>query len=311
MSTPVVTDRELAAYLDGRLSGAERDDVLGRLAASDEARALLAASARVLDDLGDGSPSRQTRGIATPLHRARRKLPGWRVTLPALAAASIAVVILMRTIPNGVGTSLDPSVALGAQRGNGSMIAIFGFDWDHATWSEMRGNDVVGNDTSHAVRLGVRTAQLLRALAMHDGPAARLSAGRVRQFALEVSGGAPVAAMLADDSFGITTSTPEGREALLERLRSLTTAEIWFDSGLWTQSIRHAHNAGALATPEARAAARQRLQTLLGALGEATPASPRAAAVTDRLRRLQNALAAGTSAADAARLDSAIVEAAR
>jgi len=140
----------LAALIDGRLSGAERERALKLLATSDEALELFAHSLH---------EQRATEVPVVPIRSAPR-WRRWQVVVPIIAAAGLAFVLLP-TIRGSNGRA--PSTQYAVQLESDPRFAgALREGWDQHGWSVTRG----ANDNQSAVeprfafRLGVRSVDV-------------------------------------------------------------------------------------------------------------------------------------------------------
>lgn len=161
---------ELAAFVDGRLSGEGRARVLKLLAESEEAYEVFAETVRF-----------QAEERAAEEEVAAARFPVWRrVAVPLAAAAALALLIatpLMRSLraPEPPRLAAAELVALFAAQSD--LTAALGRDWDQRTWSVTRGAAARLVEPELAFRLGVRTVDVKLALLLGDPQhAARLSA---------------------------------------------------------------------------------------------------------------------------------------
>jgi len=151
----------LAALIDGRLSGAERERALKILATSDEALELFAHS------LHEQSAADAT---VIPIRSARR-WARWQVVVPAAAAAALVFAMLPKLTGSSVaGTDYAAQLARDP-RFAGSLRD----GWDQRGWSENRGaaDNRTAPEPRFAFRLGVRTVDLQ--VALHAGDKALAS----------------------------------------------------------------------------------------------------------------------------------------
>lgn len=148
----------LAALIDGRLTGAEREQALKLLATSDEALELFAHSLR---------EQRAADAKVVPIRPVRRWGP-WRVVVPVVAAAGLGFILLpMLTRSNSHAPSVqytlqlerDPRFAGALRQG-----------WDQHGWSVTRGanDNQTAPEPRFVFRLGVRSVDLQVALRKGD-----------------------------------------------------------------------------------------------------------------------------------------------
>jgi hypothetical protein len=173
---------QIAALVDNRLAGHERDDAMRLLADSEEAYAVYAETVALVrgtgqDDHPASEPMQPARpaggqtatptpasgltsgagGAAVPwyaipwksagdLVAAARTTTAWKTAVPLLAAAGIAVLLLLP------GASFDASELTNSL---GPQVLVLGLDSDHPV-SASRGPAVAASDGGRAYRLGVR-----------------------------------------------------------------------------------------------------------------------------------------------------------
>lgn len=195
-----MTDQErIAALLDGRLGARERDELLARLAESDDDLALLADAAAVsgeLEEEGAGTePARadgdEVAGVV-PLHTRRRP---WarRALAVAAVAAGLAVVPLLWMQRGGRGADADATpVVLLAADGAGLPAG-----WEARPWGTTRGAGDPLTEPARAVRVGALLTDLELAVRGRDPAAARL-AGEVALLLDAIPAAGPVAARYYD-----------------------------------------------------------------------------------------------------------------
>lgn len=255
MSDDHIDEETLAAFLDGRLAGQDRERVVRVLANSpdrfDEFREA-AALARTLQQ-----------GEATPV----RHVPRWRrtalIAIPVLAAAGIAGILFIPSVgtPDAITLAQASSRALAPEPAQ--LDRDLGPDWYSPGWAVNRGGSA-GNTEGHALRMGARYAQLELAATAADSTSWRLVADvlAVQLGAVDVAG--PASAVLRADGWPNT----EGRTLLATQLRSLSGAPTAFDLGVWMESARLAALSGHLEFFDAQGSA---VRVLRGLRSTATP----------------------------------------
>lgn len=148
----------LAALIDGRLSGAERERALKLLATSDEALELFAHSLH---------EQRATDAKVIPIQSARRWRQ-WKVVVPIVAAAGLGFVLLPRLTGS---TDRAASIQYAVQLESDSRFAgALRPGWDQHGWSVSRGVDDTRSapEPRFVFRLGVRSVDLQIALRKGD-----------------------------------------------------------------------------------------------------------------------------------------------
>lgn len=163
----------LAAYLDGRLTGEERDRAVKLLSESDAALETFAEAARIQQDLN-------------PPARTNAWLPRrtWTIVVPLAAAAVLALVALPIVNGRRAASQLDARAFVVMLETRQEFGARLGAGWEHPAWSVTRGDasqrDSLGAPTGRVVaapvlafRLGVASTYLQVALSRADRPAAQ------------------------------------------------------------------------------------------------------------------------------------------
>jgi hypothetical protein len=179
----------IAAFIDGRLAGAERDRVVKLLGESEAAFEIYADAVCARADLGEGTV------ISMAAHRERRARRWWPAVPVAAAAAALLLVALPTMRSRPVGSELDmgaevivrPLTGASVGRplvGQTDLQTALGPRWDERTWSVTRGASAALVDSTSALRLGVRATDLQVALATGD----RDRAGRLAREIVEVLG---------------------------------------------------------------------------------------------------------------------------
>lgn len=153
----------LAALLDGRLHGAERERALRLLAESDAAREVFADALKVTND-----PSVHTVLPLVPAPRQRRLRP-WRVAVPVAAAAVLTIALLPTMRSQSDAPLLLATSELAAPvTDHPEAAARLGTGWEQRTWSVLRGGPSPQADSALSFRLGVRSVDLRVALELSD-----------------------------------------------------------------------------------------------------------------------------------------------
>lgn len=210
MNTPTATTtcpdlEELAAFADGRLSGAARDAVVEHLADCEDCYEIYAETLRVQEDLGPRAvpleddppltvltdapvvghspltmpadapvavqpPLAMPAGAPVVVHPRSYRPVRWAVPAAALAAAAaLAVVVLPRWL--GTGTSVIPVGDVAALVADSSLGDVG--EWYEHDWPRKRGmgpelgtTDI--DSAKRAFRLGVRAVDLEAAIRLED-----------------------------------------------------------------------------------------------------------------------------------------------
>jgi hypothetical protein len=178
VSEPVIDPERLAALLDGRLSKAERAELVSRLAASEQTLEAYADAAAVAGELQPGR---------------RRWLPPARWIAIAAALAGLALAPWLWTRARS-GARDDPGrfVALLASQ-TGALPAGL----DANPWGSVRGPDQALTARARAARLGARLVDLELAVQRRDTMAAVVAAD-IRALLDWIPAAGPVSAMYRD-----------------------------------------------------------------------------------------------------------------
>jgi anti-sigma factor RsiW len=184
MTKPEIDPERIAALLDGRLSGHEREVLLSELASSPEQLALLADASMIAQELRlnssspDSGPAADNRDgvrrlVATEAAapqpslikaRQRRWTPAWSAAVAAALLIVIAPWVLRRAgfrsesaAPGGSSIArVEPSIPVG---------------WDGTPWSVTRGASAALTPKARAVRVGARLADLELTIVAGDSAA--------------------------------------------------------------------------------------------------------------------------------------------
>ena len=156
----------VAAFIDGRLSGAERDRVVRLLAESEAAFEIYADALRAHADLNADAP------IPFPAPRAvPRPRPVWLTAgVPFAAAAALLIAVL----PAVQSRRANATFAMGADviarplTGQPQLADALRSALDEPRWSVTRGGGSTFAEPTAAFRLGVRATDLRVALAVED-----------------------------------------------------------------------------------------------------------------------------------------------
>lgn len=177
MKEPRPDDERLAALLEGRLVGPERDELLAYLATADEDLLVFAKTAAVLREMEEEEATQAAGVQADPPPRPEvlppsttksargwpRRTPRW-AAIPAVLVGLVALVLLVRPGPSA---PADP--ARWAASARGQKVPA---DWERKTpWVAARGDDSPSRDTAGAVRAGVFLLRLAIAIQAGDAEA--------------------------------------------------------------------------------------------------------------------------------------------
>jgi hypothetical protein len=184
----------VAAFIDGRLSGAERDRVVRLLAESEAAFEIYADAVRARDDLDADTvvpfpePRPDPRPDARPDPRPDpRPRHWWRTAGVPLAAAA---ALLIAVLPAVQSRRANATFAMRAESiaqpltGRPQLAMALRSALDAPRWSVTRGGGSTFVDSTAALRLGVRATDLQVALAVGD----RERAGRAAAEMVELLG---------------------------------------------------------------------------------------------------------------------------
>ena len=162
----------VAAFIDGRLSGAERERVVRLLAQSEEAFEIYADAVRARDDLDADGIIRLSDRRLVPSRRPRWLTAG----APLAAAAALLIAVLPRVLSSPAATFAMPAESIAQPlTGRPQLAMALRSALDEPRWSATRGGVSTFVDSTAALRLGARATDLQVALAIGD----RERAGRV------------------------------------------------------------------------------------------------------------------------------------
>lgn len=228
----------IAAFIDGRLSRAERARAVKLLAESEAAFEVYTDAVRARRDL-------EAEGVI-PI-AGRRKPPArrwWLAAVPAAAAAILLVALLPTIQARRQSAVLAESTELIlrpllAQSGTTPAVlaTAVGPGWEQHEWPVMRGGVGTVVESSAALRLGVRSTDLHAALAMGDRPLAARLAGEMVEVlrSVQLSETSRVdyeglrSRIVAGDSIARITGSVSRAE---QDLRDFLSSE-WFGFGKW------------------------------------------------------------------------------
>lgn len=223
----------IAAFIDGRLSGAERERTVRLLAKSEQAFEVYSDAVMARGDLEDGSE------VSISVHREKRWKRSWLAGVPVAAAA----VLLITLVPVVQTKRANETLAMRAESiaqpltSQRQLAVALGAAWDERQWSVNRGGGSTFVDSTVALRLGVRATDLEVALAVGDRERAGRLAGEIVELLGSVNLGDAGSADYADlqkqiaggDSIGqIIRAASTADDGLRELLRSR-----WYGFGKW------------------------------------------------------------------------------
>ena len=155
----------VAAFIDGRLSGAERERVVKLLAESEAAFEIYADAVRAREDLDTDAiiPIR-----ARPPVSVRR--PRWLTAgAPLAAAAALLIAVLPRVLSNPAATFAMRAESIAQPLTDRPQLAMaLRSALDEPRWSATRGGVSTFVDSTAALRLGARATDFQVALAVGD-----------------------------------------------------------------------------------------------------------------------------------------------
>ena len=167
----------LAAFIDGRLSGADRERVVRLLAESEAAFEVYADAVRARDDLDADAIVPIPVRPPTPVRRPRWLTAG----APLAAAAALLIAVLPRVVSNPAAAFAMRADAIAQPLTDRPQLATaLRSALDEPRWSVTRGGVATIVESKAALRLGARATDLGVALAVQDRErAARVAADMV------------------------------------------------------------------------------------------------------------------------------------
>ena len=288
MSESRADPERLAALLDGRLQGAEREQLIRELASSPEDYEDLLESALLLRDLHDEQPA------VIPIHvPPSRRISVWQWALRAAAVVAIvgaAAVLMLRFLRDD-----SPIRYAGALPLDVAARATF----DRSPWAFARNADPVMTPTGRSVRIGARLTDLALAIRAND-PAATVIATQIAALLSDRQGGEAAAGVFRQLAAAPSMTALQEAVATLEPLPDIRLIEL----GAWVQAARTELAGGAreLNNPD------DGVRVIDGALSAFEPQSDPARAASAVRALLENNAAATEMAAALATL---LAEAAR
>ena len=232
-------DLELvAAFIDGRVTPAERERALQMLANSEAAFEVFVNAVHVQADNADAKV------VPIAPARARRRLRTWSVVLPAVAAALlIAVLPKIRAYraERAFNVTAGSIVSLVTDTTTLRSIAASA-GWEERNWSVTRGGPSALADSARDFRLGVRTVDLQVALGQGDTQVADRLIAEMLDWVSQLRFSEVVASQYAELHRELAAAQPRDRiaadasaaEATLgELLDSASADSFWFGFGKW------------------------------------------------------------------------------
>jgi len=233
-----IDPERLAALIDGKLSGAERDEVIEQLARSDEAYEVFVDAAGIVRELGteDQRTQIETRDIVP----FRPPVAWWRrgsTRFLALAAGLVGIAAVswtvMRRSTQANAASAWPVALLSDD------VAGLPAAWNDVAWSQTRASTEVLTADSRAARIGARLVDLDLSLRKPDQRAATF-AEEIASLLDAIPGGAPSAAAyrsIAQRASQGSAPAPE-EWADLRASAALVAGETSARLGAWTETAR-------------------------------------------------------------------------
>jgi hypothetical protein len=305
----------LAALLDGRLSGKEREEVLTRLARSPEDFDAFAEAAATVRDVADVTPLTILKPEPEPEPKPKPSPgpnPQWwsaKIWLP-IAAVLVGAILLRPSMRSG-GESTIALLAgptLVARPGDSSLASALGADWEQPGWSVSRGGESALVVRQREFRVGVRLADVEASFDARDAAALRTAGGELVAGLGQFEGAGSIAteyqglvarASAPDSLVAMAGDRTQARKDILDFLKD----SPWFGLGTWVEQARLATLANKAAFFDLRAS--ESLQRLIDRLsGEARADSSTVAS----LRRLQEISRDGVSGAEMSEVRSALAD---
>lgn len=231
MTDPTLDPERLAALLDGRLSPAERDEVVRRLGTSAEALEIHADAAAVLRELENEGmrPPTALPVAAADARPSAGETKAWRWTRSssirlALAAGLVFVAIVplvMRTTgTTGPTDTVRTTRAMPAESGTPAVAALSSANgglpsgWNGQPWSSVRGSEAPITPAARAVRLGALFTDLELAIRARDSAGTAALAGAAAVLLADLPATGPAASAFR----GIAARAADGVADGLTRL---------------------------------------------------------------------------------------------
>jgi hypothetical protein len=280
----------IAAFLDGKLEGRERERVVSALAASPDLYDLVVEATAVRIEVPPPAerpflviPSGKR--IARFFKTTVRPVP-WPAAAATLAAAALAGVVFLgqalRSGPQALGLIADASW----QRPGDPAL---GAGWSEITWPGKRGGQPSAAPTGTAFRAGVLQVNFLVAANRGESALVRTSAEALKDVLGNVDGGGPAAVMAS------TATIEAARRELTKELEGLFDDSPWYALGLWIGQARLSAQAGNVEFFAANSKATKELRRLRDRIEahQATGGNVNAQATLGHLNTLLEQLNAG------------------
>jgi hypothetical protein len=245
MAAERIDAETLAAFLDGTLHAAEREEVLRAISSDPEAYAGFVEAAAIVRETSP-LPSLV---VDAPRTEAESAMPARRVVRPrralalALQAAAIAAVLVLavRGVTNDSapeGITLADIVGDTPITGPTTLTAIAGDAWREPPWPTVRGADDGLTDEGRAFRLGARMTALDLASQLADPMGTADAAAAVERLLRAHALGGPAALQVTTFAKRARTPTAFDRESLWATVRAAAGDERLFDAGVCLESAR-------------------------------------------------------------------------
>ena len=222
----------VAAFIDGKLSGAERERVVKLLAESEAAFEVYSDAVMARSDLQGAGPARVVDG-------GRRPRRWWIAAVPVAAAAALLIAVLpaaQARRDNALLAMRAESIAL-PLTGQPRLAGTLGSTLDEGRWSANRGGGSTVVESAAALRLGVRATDLQVALGVGDRERAGRVAGEMVDLLGSVNLSDAARVEYADLRKRIVSDRVIGQTAAAaatadDRLRDLLDSP-WYGFGKW------------------------------------------------------------------------------
>lgn len=215
----------LAALLDGRLKGREREEAIARLAASDEDFEAYADALAISAELN----AEEEEGVTPIAPRRRAPARRWLAMAAVLAAVALAPWLWTRF------AARTDAARFAAQIEAGGLPA----GWDASPWGATRGAGDALSPEARAARLGARLVDLELAVRAR-GPEAAALASETAMLLEGIPASGPTATIYREIARR-AGEPPEQLEPLLEQGRDmvpLLAGEERVELGAWTEAAR-------------------------------------------------------------------------
>jgi hypothetical protein len=223
---PAKIDAErLAKLIDGRVSPAERDELLSQLDSNPEARAALSDASATIGEL---SPDART--VSTVIEPARRQRVLKFVAIPMAACLLVAVGLSVFLSQRGGRAVLSVPGTIAAL----SVGADKSTQWAERPWREFRGARQSVSQRGRAIRVGALIVELEALVAARDSGASR-TASQIASLIDEFPGGG-TAGELYRDLVSRDVLSADSRSRALRSVESLADGPAlrvgaWLEAG--------------------------------------------------------------------------------